>query len=155
MKISYFVRFWTDLTRFLPILDVDGPILRVFDPILAENIQNQGVKSKNKFCLIKYLFRITAPTLLVMTGLPGFHRCQSRLQDPRARAAVFLSHCCCERWTATPRPRQNDFCHDLVDTHPLLGVNVSMIYQMNSCVIYLKVPTINLGPFPPIYVQSK
>ena len=32
----------------------DGPVLRVFDPILSENTQKQGVKSENKFCLIKY-----------------------------------------------------------------------------------------------------
>ena len=54
LKIPNFAQFWTNLTHFLPFLDDDGPVLRVFDPILSENTQKQGVKSENKFDLIKY-----------------------------------------------------------------------------------------------------
>ena len=63
LKISNFAQFWTNLTHLLPFLDDDGLVLRGFDPILPENTQKQGVKSKNKFCLIKYPSHIMAPTL--------------------------------------------------------------------------------------------
>ena len=63
-----FAQFWTNLTHFLPFLDDDGPVLRVFDPILSENTQKQGVKSENKFCLIKYPSHIMAPTLVVVSN---------------------------------------------------------------------------------------
>ena len=56
--------FWTNLTLFWPIVDVDAPILWVLDPILAENTKNQGVKSKINFCFMKYPFHIMALTLL-------------------------------------------------------------------------------------------
>ena len=51
LKMPDFAHFRTDLIRFWPILEVDGQILR------------GGVKSENKFCFIKYPFRVMSPTL--------------------------------------------------------------------------------------------
>ena len=63
LKIPNSSRFRMKFTRFRPISDANGSISRGFEPILAENTQHWGVKSKNKFRFITHPFHIMAPTL--------------------------------------------------------------------------------------------
>ena len=46
LKMPNFAQVWTNLTHVLPFLDDDGPVLRVFDPIISENTPKRGLSPK-------------------------------------------------------------------------------------------------------------